>query len=172
VSGPEMGPGAKFSYHSQQRLIGDGSWEIVKSIPGEMIVYKIDDPVRGSDKQMILKFERTGQRNQNVKITQEYKVNYGWDLLGRYAGLYVSRNVGDGVKRGLDKLSNFLATIPKFDYSQHTGEFSYVDLPAQDLLFVSTGAKRDNDAIANEMTAQMGWIKKVMDANGLVSAGP
>jgi hypothetical protein len=172
VSGPPMGIGAKFSYHSQQRLIGDGSWTISESVPGEKIVYTIDSPARGSDKQMIFTFERTGQRNQNVKITQEYKVNYGWDLLGRYAGLYVSRNVGDDLKRGLDRFSNFLATIPKFDYGQHQGEFVFADMPAQDLLFVTTGAKRDNDAIATQMTNQQSWIKKVMDSNGLVAAGP
>src|SRR6476659_5988995 len=28
VSGPTIGPGAKFSYHSQQRPIGDGSWTV------------------------------------------------------------------------------------------------------------------------------------------------
>lgn len=172
VSGPEMGPGAKFSYHSQQHLIGDGSWTIAESVPGQKIVYAIDNNSRGSGKQMIFTFERTGQRNQNVKITQEYKVNYGWDLLGRYAGLYVSRNVGDDLKRGLDKFSNFLATIPKFDYGQHPGEFTFVDMPAQDLLTVSTGAKRDNDAIMTQMTVQQSWIKKVMDSNGLVAAGP
>lgn len=172
ISGPPMGPGAKFSYHSQQRMIGDGSWTIAESVPGQKIVYKLDSAAYGNDKQMIITFERTGQRNQNVKITQEYKVNYGWDLLGRFAGLYVSRNVGEDLKRGLDRFSTFLATIPKFDYGNHPGEFSFVDLPAQDVLFVTTGAKRDNDAIANQMTVQLSWIKKVMDSNGLVAAGP
>ncbi len=172
VSGPAIGPGAKFSYHSNQRLIGNGSWTVTKVIPGQMIVYTIDNNSRGDDKEMIFTFERTGQRNQNVKITQEYKINYGWDLLGRYAGLYVSRNVGDDLKRGLDRFSNFLATIPKFDYGSHQGEFSFVDMPAQDLLTVTTGAKRDNDEIANQMTVQLSWIKKVMASNGLVAAGP
>src|SRR4249919_1664294 len=172
ISGPVIGPGAKFSYHSQQRLIGDGSWTVSEVVPGRKIVYKIDNNSRGSNKTMTFEFERTGQRNQNVKITQEYRVNYGWDLLGRYAGLYVSRNVGDDIKRGLDRFSNFLATIPKFDYGNHPGEFAFVDLPAQDLLFVTTGAKRDNDAIATQMTVQLSWIKKVMDSNGLVAAGP
>ena len=172
VSGPVIGPGAKFSYHSKQRLIGDGSWTVSEVVPGRKIVYTIDNNSRGTNKTMTFTFERTGQRNQNVKITQEYRVNYGWDLLGRYAGLYVSRNVGDDIKRGLDRFSNFLATIPKFDYGQHQGEFAFVDLPAQDMLIVTTGAKRNNEEIANQMTVQQSWIKKVMDSNGLVAAGP
>jgi len=172
ITGPAMGKGAKFSYHSREKTIGDGSWEIIESVPGRMVKYRLTGPTRGEDKTMTVKFEKTGPNNRNVKITQEYRVNYGWDLIGRYAGLYVNRNVGDDVKRGLDKLSSLLATIPKFDYSQHPGEFTYVDVPAQDVLLVSTAAKRNNDEIKTQMTNQKSWIDKVMAANNLVPNGP
>jgi hypothetical protein len=172
VSGPEFGVGAKFAYSSQDKVVGSGSWEIVESTPGEIVRYKLVNDSRGNDKSMIVTFERTGQNNKNVKITQEYKVNYGWDLLGRYAGLYVSRNVGDDVKRGLDKFSSLLATIPKFDYTQHPNPFSIVETHAQDILLVSTASKRSNDAIAIAMDNQVSWLNKVMAANGLVADGP
>ena len=172
ISGPTRGQGAKITYTSTDKTIGKGSWEIVESIPGELIRYELDNDQRGSDKSMTIRLERTGQRNQNVKITQEYRVTYGWDLIGRYAGMYASRNVGDDIKRGLDKLTNLLATIPKFDYSTHPNEFQMVDLPSQNVLLVTTAAQRNNDEIATAMTNQVAWIKKVMDANGLVPAGP
>jgi len=172
ITGPEMGRGAKFSYDSRDKIIGSGSWEIIESVPGRMIKYRLTGPARGQEKSMTVKFEKTGQRSQNVKITQEYRVNYGWDLIGRYAGLYVNRNVGDDVKRGLDKFSTLLATIPKFDYAQHAGEFSFVEQPMQDALVVSTAAKRNNDEIAIQMQNQKAWIEKVMVANGLVAEGP
>ena len=172
VTGPQLGVGAKLSYASRDKVVGDGSWEIVESVPGERIVYKLDNNTRGQDKTMTIKLERTGQRNQNVKVTQEYRVSYGWDLLGRYAGMYVSRNVGDEMKRSLDKFSGLLATVPKWDYSQHAGEFAFVDQPAQDVLLVTTASKRSNDEIATAMSNQLKWIKKVMDGNGLVAAGP
>jgi effector-binding domain-containing protein len=172
ISGAPMGPGAKFSYQSKDKTIGSGSWEIVESVPGEKIKYKLVDDNRGQDKSMTLRFARTGQRNQNIKITQEFRVNYGWDILGRYAGLYVNRNVGDNVKRGLDKFSALLATVPKWDYSQHPGGFSIVETPATDVLLVSATARRNNDEIATTMGNQVAWIKKVMDANGLVADGP
>ena len=172
ITGPASGVGAKFSYHSKDKIIGDGSWEIIESIPGEKIKYRMVGPLRGNDKTMTIRLGRTGQRNQNVKITQEFRVNYGWDLIGRYAGLYVNRIVGDDVKRGMDKFSALLATIPKFDYSQHAGEFSIVDLPMQDVLLVSTAAKRSNDEIAVAMENQVSWINKVMASNGLVADGP
>jgi effector-binding domain-containing protein len=172
VTGPEMGKGAKFSYSSRDQMIGSGSWEIIDSVPGRMVKYRLIGPTRGQDKTMTIKLERTGQNNRNVKITQEYRVNYGWDLIGRYAGLYVNRNVGDDVKRGLDKFSTLLATIPKFDYSQHPGEFAIVQAPMQDALVVSTAAQRSNDEIMVQMQNQKAWIDKVMSANGLVADGP
>jgi hypothetical protein len=172
TSGPAMGKGAKVSYVSSDKTIGTGSWTIVESVPGEMVRYELDNNAMGHDKSMTIRLERTGQRNQNVKITEEYRVDYGYDLLGRYAGLYASRNVGDDMKRSLDKLTTLLATIPKFDYSQHPQEFAVVDLPAVNVLYVTTSAKRNNEEIALAMNNQIAWIKKVMDANGLVPAGP
>jgi effector-binding domain-containing protein len=172
VSGPTMGTGAKIEYSSNKRRIGSGSWTIVESIPGELVKYELQNNARGTDKSMTIRLERTGQRNQNVKITQEYRVHYGWDIIGRYAGMYASRNVGDDIKRGLDKLSNLLATVPKFDYTSHPGEFHFADIEAQNVLLVTTAAKRNNDEIALAMQNQVAWIKKVMDANGLVAAGP
>lgn len=171
VSGPERGVGAKFSYSSLDGAVGAGTWELVEEVPGERIVYSLDTPGRGKDKTMTFTLERTGQRNQNVKITQRYSVDYGWDLIGRYAGLYVTRNVGDDIKRGLGKLSNLLATIPRFDYSRHNAEFEIVDVPAANVLFVRTAAKRSNDEIALAMTNQLKWMEQVMEKNDLERAG-
>jgi len=172
LTGPEMGLGAKFSFSSRDAVVGTGNWEIVESVPGKIVRYRVTNEARGNDKSMIVTFERTGQSNRNVKITQEYKVNYGLDLFGRYAGLYVTRNVGDDIKRGLDRFSSLLATIPKFDYTQHLNPFSIVDVPAQDILLVTTTAKRSNDQIAVAMDNQVSWLNKVMAANGLVADGP
>lgn len=172
VSGPESGVGARFDYESSVKAIGKGSWEIVEFVPEEKIVVKVENGDRGTDKSMTFRFERTGQRNQNVQISQRYRVNYGWDLIGRYAGMYVTRNVGDDIRRGLDKLGNLLTTIPRFDYSRHPAEFKFVDLPAINALVASTAAKRANDDIAVAMTNQLKWIEQVMEKNALESAGP
>ena len=172
TSGPESGVGAKLEYASSEPQVGSGSWEVVEVVPGERIVYALDTPGRGKDKKMTFTFERTGQRNQNVKITQRYSVDYGWDLLGRYAGLYVTDNVGDDIKRGLTKFGNLLATIPRFDYAGHEPGFEFVDLPPQNVLLATATAKRANDEIAVAMTNQLKWIEQVMGKNDLEAAGP
>lgn len=172
ASGPEQGVGAKLEFQSTQGSIGKGSWELVEEVPGEKIVYALQNRSRGEKKLMTFRFERTGQRNQNVKITQRYTVDYGWNLIGRYAGLYVTRDVGDEIKAGLAKVSNLLATIPRFDYSQHEPGFAFADLPATNALVVTTAAKRANDDIALAMTNQLKWIEQVMEKSGLEAAGP
>lgn len=172
LSGPESGVGAKLEYRSSDPSVGAGSWELVEFEPGESVVYALDTPGRGHDKRMTFDFERTGQRKQNVKITQTYTVDYGWDLIGRYAGLYVTNNVGEDMKLGLGKFSNLLATIPRFDYNQHDAEFAFVDVPAANVLSATATAKRANDDIATAMSNQLKWIEQVMEENDLESAGP
>ena len=175
------GVGARVDYTSTGAW-GKGSWEISESerpaaIGGTgKVVYKIQDGKLGSDKKMTFTLEPTGKNNRNVKVTQGYEVSYGFNLIGRYAGMYVSRHVGDAVKSGLSKLTNMLATVPNFDYRQEGSKLTdlkIVDVPAEDLLVVNAGnIDRTNDAIRASIKSNQEWIKRVMEANGLEAAGP
>lgn len=176
------GVGAKVDFNSANPAWGQGSWEIVESErpaptggPGK-IVYAITDKRMGTDKRSTFALEPTGKNNRNVKVTQTYQVTYGWNLIGRYAGMYVSRHVGDAVKAGLSKLTNMLATVPNFDYRTEGSpltDLKLVELPAEDLLVVNAGnIDRTNDAIKASIKQNQEWIKRVMEANGLVAAGP
>ncbi|HVI57281.1 MAG TPA: SRPBCC family protein [Luteimonas sp.] len=178
LSGPASGVGAKLSWSSDNKQVGDGSWEIVESVPGKSVKYAIDDNRRGHDKttEFILTPTGRGAVKRNVEITQTYDVKYGWNLLGRYAGLYVSRHVGDDLKLGLSRLTNMLATVPNVDYNVEGSKMrgmAEVQRPAEDLLVVKAGSiERNNEKIKGSMKSNMEWIKRTMDANGLVAAGP
>jgi hypothetical protein len=175
-SGPVSGVGARMDYSSEEEGLGKGSWEIVESVPREQISYKIENVQRGSDKRTTFSFKPTGRNNRNVEITQTYDVNYGWDLLGRYSGMYVARHVGDDMKLGLSRLVGMLASVPNEDYgisgSKLTG-FKVIDRPAEDVLFVNAGnVERGNSQIQASINANSEWIKRVIDANGLEAVGP
>lgn len=176
LAGPDSGVGARMEYASTVPQLGSGSWEITASTPGEKIAYKIDNPQRGSNKRSEMLLEPTGRNNRNVKITQTYDVDYGWNLLGRYAGLYVSRSVGDDMKLGLQRLTNMLASVPNVDYAVQGSKLTalkVVDRPAEDLLVVNAGSiDRENDVIKQSMKSNMEWINRAMAANGLKAAGP
>ncbi|MDG2524942.1 SRPBCC family protein [Stenotrophomonas sp. HITSZ_GD] len=180
LAGPESGKGATIKYSSTEGYIGDGSWTITDSAKNERVEIAIEDPTKGTDKTTVFTLEPTGKNNRNVKITQDYSVKYGWNLFGRYAGLYVSRHVGDDLKLGLSRLSNVLATVPNQDYRAADADgklvlndLKIVDVPAEDLLVVNAGnIDRDNETIKKSIKDNQEWIKRVMDANGLEPAGP
>lgn len=176
LSGPESGVGARLDYVSQDKNIGEGSWTITESVPKRRIAYAVTNPDRGDNKRYVFKLEPTGRNNRNVEITQTYDVDYGWNILGRYFGLYVSRYIGDDMKLGLGRLTNMLATVPNVDYAVSGSKMAglgVVELPAEDLLFVNSGAiERGNDPIQASMNANMEWIKRTMAANGLQPVGP
>lgn len=176
LSGPASGVGARLDYVSQNKNLGTGSWEIVESEPGERVVYAIDNNQRGRNKRAEFLLTPTGRNNRNVEIKEVYRVEYGWDLLGRYSGMYVARNVGDDMELGLNRLTNMLASVPNVDYrmqgSKLTG-LEAVDVPAEHLLVVNAGAiERNNEKIKASMKSNLEWIKRTMDASNLVAAGP
>lgn len=175
-SGPDEGVGARIEYDSQVSGVGKGSWEIVESEQDSRVVYRIEDDKRGDNKQSTISLKPTGRGGRNVEITQDYSVDYGWDLLGRYAGLYVSRNVGDTMKFGLGRLTNMLASVPNFDYrveGSSLGNLEIAEIPAENLLVVNAGAiERNNEVVKKAMKDNAEWIKRTMDENGLEPIGP
>lgn len=178
LAGPDAGVGARMDYTSEDPSLGNGSWEITATDPGKSVTYAITNPQRGHEKRSEFRFKPTGRGivKRNVEITQTYDVSYGWDLLGRYAGMYVSRHVGDDMKLGLQRLSNMLASVPNVDYrvaGSKLAGLKVVDRPAEHLLVVSAGSiERNNDIIKASMKSNMEWINRTIAASGLVAAGP
>ena len=176
LSGPDAGVGARLDYSSKLPTVGNGSWEVIATEPGKSVTYAITSMQSGHDKQSKFTLKPTGRSGRNVEITQSYDVTYGWDLMGRYAGLYVVRHVGDDIKAGLERLSNMLAAVPNVDYRVQGSKLAglkTVDVPAENLLVVAAGSvERNNEKIKTSMKANLEWIKRTMEANGLVAAGP
>ncbi|MDQ3495114.1 MAG: SRPBCC family protein [Pseudomonadota bacterium] len=176
LSGPPSGVGARLDYRSSNDAVGEGSWELVESEENRRVLYAIENDARGNNKRTEFLLEPTGRSGRNVEITQKYNVDYGWDLLGRYSGLYVSRNVGDDMKMGLSRLSNMLATVPNVDYrveGSKMTDLEAVQRPAEHLLVVTAGAvERNNETIKASMKGNMEWINRTMAANNLMATGP
>ncbi len=176
LSGPPSGVGSRLDYSSKDPAVGSGSWEIIADEPGQSVTYAITNPQRGHDKHAKFILKPTGRNGRNIEITQNYDVTYGWDLLGRYAGLYVRGHVGDEMRMGLDRLASMLASVPNVDYRAQNSKLTGLQVvarPAENLLVVSAGSvPRDGDKIEASMKANVEWIKRTMDASGLVAAGP
>jgi hypothetical protein len=172
LSGPDSGEGAQVDYTSQDPNVGSGSWHVSEVHPGAKIVINVTNGDYGTDKTMTFHFKKVGNQKLSVEIEESYDVDYGWNLFGRYAGLYVARSVGDPIKASLANLNNLLATIPKFDYTQLGAAPKIVKLPAENLLTAPTKAKRSNDEVESAMQTQEKWLRQVIEKNGLEATGP
>ena len=175
-SGPEEGEGATLTFDSDSRTVGSGSWTITESEPRRRVAIAIEDDRQGTNKRTEFILQPTGRGGRNIEITQTYNVDYGWNLIGRYAGLYVSRSVGDSMSLGLARLSNILASVPNVDYAVEGStleDLRFVERPAENLLAVRAGAiERRTDEIQASMTSNMEWINRTLAANDLEAAGP
>src|SRR5690606_6789520 len=113
---------------------------------------------------------------RNMEITQTYTVEYGWNLIGRYSGLYVARSVGDAMALGLNRLTNMLASVPNVDYAVEGSTLEnlrIVERPAENLLVVRAGGiERRTNEIQSSMHSNMEWINRTLEANDLEAAGP
>src|SRR5690606_5554626 len=105
-TGAEEGEGATIEFESDVRSVPSGSWTIVESEPQRRVVIAIEDDSQGSNKRTEFTIRPTGRGGRNMEITQTYTVEYGWNLIGRYSGLYVARSVGDAMALGLNRLTN------------------------------------------------------------------
>ncbi|PJK01898.1 polyketide cyclase [Lysobacteraceae bacterium NML03-0222] len=176
LSGPVSGKGARIDYVSKEKGIGSGHWLISDSQDKKQVDYSIENEHWGTNKRSSIILTPTGRNNRNVRITQNYSVDYGWNLIGRYAGLYVNSFVGEDIKIGLNRLSHLLSSIPNQDYGlagNRLEGLEQVTLPAQNVLIVNSGGvKRGDDSIKSAINSNREWIKRVMEANNLEAVGP
>ncbi|MFA5683738.1 MAG: SRPBCC family protein [Lysobacteraceae bacterium] len=167
TEGEPRGVGAKLNYVSQLPSVGSGSWTIVDSVQDEYVVYEVENSTYGENKRA--RFDLT-DKGKLVDIKWSYSVDYGWDLRGRYAGMYVSRNVGDDIQAGLANLVGLIATMPNFDYKAL--EIAETMVEPQHLLFVATTSDRNITAVENAMVTALEAVRKAAADNKLEVAGP
>lgn len=167
VEGEERGVGAKLLFTSKNPKIGQGSYEIISSEDVTEIAYAIEGPARGINKLAVVEFD---DRGKTVEVKWTYTVEYGWDLLGRYAGLYVDRTAGDDIKLALGQVAGLLATMPRFDYSNV--DVAYENVAPTHTLYSSLKTKRNITAVEEGMTKAIDQLRKSLADNKLEAAGP
>ena len=137
LEGNEYGEGAKVTWNSiLEKTVGKGSLEITESVPEERIVMKLENPWRGKTKTYTFNMEQNPQTNA-VTLKWLLDVDYGWDLMGRYAGLYLNGRVGELMNEGLGRFSSMIAQVPNYDYSQV--EIQQRDVSPVDIVYIGTG---------------------------------
>lgn len=170
--GPAMGPGAKFSWHSANATIGDGSLAVA-AVPApeqdKQVTWNVENNWRGTNKHFTFSID-SSENGKTSKITMSYDVDFGWNLLARVSGLYLQGDPATLMQFQLGRLQNMLATFPTVDYKDQ--DIQIKDVTAQPILFVSTAAKRTLDDVANATTNAMDQLQAAIRKNKLSTAGP
>ncbi len=125
-SGKSYGPGAEISWTSTDPKLGDGGLTIASATPqfdqidsntqDATIIWNLDNNWRGLDKHFTLDLERQGH-GRLTQITWSYDVQYGWNLINRFANLYIHGDPDSFIQFSLNNLQNVLAGVANVDYS-------------------------------------------------------
>ena len=126
-SGKAYGPGAEVSWTSSDPKVGDGGLTIASAKPAfdkidsntqdATIVWNVDNSWRGLDKHFTLDLERQGH-GRLTQVTWAYDVKYGWNLVNRFASLYIHGDPDSFIEFSLNSLQNVLAGVANVDYGE------------------------------------------------------
>lgn len=169
LSGPESGVGAKVSWTSAVPKVGDGSLEIKSSKPDEEVGIAIDNGWIGTDKHYTVSLQPAAN-GKTLKINVAYDVDYGWNLLWRYGGLYINGDPAAVIQTSLNNLSAMLAGFPNTDYKDQ--QIAITDIAPQPVFLVDTKAKRTLEDVADATATAMTAIEAAMKKADLTAAGP
>ena len=168
-SGPEAGVGAKASWTSESPKVRDGALTITKSEQDKSVEMTLDNDWIGTNKTYAI--ELTPAANgKTVRIVETYDVDYGWNLLWRYGGLYINGEPSAIVQGNLGSLSALLAGFPNTDYKDQ--KIEVVDVAAKPVFVVATKAHRSLDEVADATSTAMTEIDAALKKAGLTAAGP
>lgn len=105
-AGPESGVGARMRWSSADPEVGAGSQEIIRSRAPRQVVYLLDFGPQGNAEAA---FELEPAGTGSV-VTWSFGYEIGYDLIGRYLGLLMTKLVGEKYQEGLDRLKRLAET--------------------------------------------------------------
>lgn len=174
-AGKAYGPGAEVSWVSKDPKLGNGGLTVASATPefdkidsntkNASIVWNLDNSWRGLDKHFTLDLERQGSRGQLTQVTWSYDVSYGWNLVNRFANLYIHGDPDSFIQFSLNNLQNVLAGVPNIDYSQLIPSIEQTQ-PTPMLLVSTSIARKDgleglDDAVAKAIVEIQAAAKKL-----------
>ena len=99
-SGPDSGVGARMRWESGDAGVGTGTQEIIASEAGRRVVTRLDF---GDQGQGTASWELT-PTDGGTRVVWAFDTEFGWDIIGRYAGLFLNGLIGAEYEAGLQRL--------------------------------------------------------------------
>ncbi len=166
--GERNGPGSIVTWNGNE-TVGSGKLKIATSDEDSQVKMDVENEFAGKNKAYTITLNPS-ENGKTTKITWAYDVDYGWDLMWRYAGLYIHGKPDANVQTALGNFANMLASFPNVDYKDQ--DIKPVEVTGVPVLFVSTKAPRTLDEVEEATNNAVAEIEAVMKKVGLTQAGP
>ncbi len=157
-SGAPWGVGAKQSW--QSKVDGDGSQEIIASVPNQDVSFKLVFAGFDSDNTAHLKLSPEGE---GTRVVWTYDSDFKGSLFLRYFGLIMDKMLGPDYEKGLAQLKTLVESLPKNDFSGI--EIAVVETQAMPILYFSDSAGVAEAAA--KIGAAYGQVNAAMQAASL-----
>jgi effector-binding domain-containing protein len=162
--GPATGVGAKMSWTSDDPSVGAGSQQIVAAVPYSNIKTKLQFGPSSADANYDIQDAPGG-----VQLTWSMQSNFGWDLAGRYFGLFFDRTVGRDFERGLSQLKALVEQLPAESYSEL--KIEQMTLEPMTIAYISGSASNEPKAIEAAFAQAMTELNAFVASAGLNQTG-
>lgn len=172
-SGPGSGVGATLSWRSERGDVGVGRQTLAAAVPDESVTFELDFGVRGRSSARFDLVGRNGETRVTWRLDSELPLHlderFGWNVVGRYMGLFMDRLVGPDFELGLANLKQLVERFPNVDIAGVAPQL--VDLPARRFIYVAFDAGVDDAAIVRQWNGAVAQLTRFAVQNQLPVGG-
>lgn len=163
--GPDFGVGSKMSWSVSDQKNEAGSQTIVASTPYDRVDVNLDFGGQGTAQAAyILQPENAG-----TQLTWTFDTDFGLNIIGRYWGILLNRQLGPLYAQGLTNLKRVTEELPKVDWSGL--EISITEVPSTTIAYFTGSSGLDPDEIGAALGAAYGRVALFISTNNLQIAG-
>ena len=163
--GPDFGVGSKMTWTATDPSAETGGQIVVASTPYERVDVELDLGSQGVSQAAYL----LQPENQGTRLTWTFDTDFGLNIIGRYFGLILDRQLGPLYAQGLANLKRIAEELPKVDWSGI--DIGTTEVPSTTIVYTTGDSSREPADIAAALGAAYGRVAVFIAANGLQIAG-
>lgn len=166
LAGPLQGVGAKMSWASQDRQVGNGSQTIVTSQPFKLVETKLDFGRHGT----AAGYYKVAPTDKGTRLTWGFDTDLGSNIVARYFGLMMDSMAGRDFEKGLAKLKALAEGLPKANWSDL--KIQLVTTETRTLAGVAVHVGTDPAQIGRAFSQAFTKVMRFVAKNNLEVGGP
>lgn len=163
--GPDFGVGSRISWVVAEPKADAGSQTIVASTPYERIDVELDLGAQGSAQSAYL----LQKVDAGTRVTWTFDTDFGFNLIRRYRGILLDRQIGALYAQGLANLKRISEELPAIDWSDM--EISITEVASTTIAYTTGSCGTEPTEIAAALGAAYGRVVGFITTNGLQLAG-